>query len=156
HAIMPGGFVRGWQVQLIKDIMKSGDVDIEGPVNFTRQKLALAMNRTKLFVHPGYGGQNDRGILEAMCCGCLPLLFGRSHMSPIIYNNSIHIPQDPANIAGIIHQALDMTNCYDLSTYDRINGLDEVVMPKMLDLLYFIDEHPTPDRAAACARFIGE
>lgn len=156
HAIMPGGFMRGWQVKLIKDIMKSGDVDIEGPVNLTRQHLALAMNRTKLFVHPGYGGQNDRGILEAMCCGCLPLVFGRSHMSPIIYNNSVHIPQDPANIAVIINQALDIVPYYDQSTYSKINGLHEVALPKMLDLLYFIDDYPTPDRAAACARFIGE
>lgn len=156
HAIMPGGYLRGQQMRIIKDIIQTGDVDIEGPVNLTRQHLALAMNRTKLFVHPGYGGQNDRGILEAMCCGCLPLLFGRSHISPIIYDNAIHISQNPTDIAKIINQALDTVNNYDKNTYSKINGFDKVVMPKMLDLLSFIDNNPIPDRVAACARFITE
>lgn len=161
RAIMPGGFVRGWQVKLIQDIMKSGDVDIEGPVNLTRQQLALAMNRTKLFVHPGYGGQNDRGILEAMCCGCVPLVFGRIHMSPVIYDNAVHITQDPTNIAEIIHYWLSRSEIWDamipdIRYYSKINGLHKVAIPKMLDLLSFIDDYPKPDRAAACARFIGK
>jgi glycosyltransferase involved in cell wall biosynthesis len=154
HAIMPGGYVKGWHINTIKDILNSGDVDIEGPVNLPRPKLALAMNRTKLFVHPGYGGQNDRGILESMCCGCMPLVFGRSHMSPVIYDNAVHIPQDPANIATTIHQALGMVSEYDQTTYARINGLYEVAIPKMLEIIKFIENNPKPDRRAACERFI--
>lgn len=154
RAIMPGGYMRSWTTKTIKEIMRSGDIDLVGPVNLTRQRLALEMNRTKLFVHPGYGGQNDRGILEAMCCGCLPLIFGKSHVSPVIWDHAVHIPQDPSNIATIIHQALEQAPFYDKATYSKINGLNEVVLPKMFDLLSFIYNHPKPDRAAACAWFI--
>jgi len=155
RAILPGGYMRCTENNTIKSIIRSGDVDITGPKNFTRQQLALQMNRTKLFVHPGYGGQNDRGILEAMCCGCLPLIFGQRHVSPIIWDHSVHIPQDPNNIAQTIHKALSMVDDYDRTTYQRINGLIEVCLPKMVDLLQFISKHPVPDRSAACAEFTG-
>jgi hypothetical protein len=154
RAILPGGFMRGISVNIIRDIIRSGDVDIEGPTNMTRQQLAWAMNRTKLFVHPGYGGQNDRGILEAMCCGCLPLIFGERHVSPTIWTYSIHIPQDPANLACIINQSLNVYPEVDHTTYKRINGLHEVAIPKMLDILEFIEANPRPDRRAVGQYFM--
>ena len=154
-AILPGGYMRCLETRNIQSMLKSGTVDVHGPHNMTRAYLALQMNRTKLFVHPGYGGQNDRGILEAMCCGCLPLIFGQRHVSPVIWDHAIHIPQDPSNIASIINQSLDYYPEYDKTTYQRINGLHEVCIPKMLDIVEFISNHPSPDRSAACARFIG-
>ena len=156
RAIMPGGYMRGNYARDIKSILKSGEVDIEGPVNLPRHKLALAMNRSKLFVHPGYGGQNDRGILESMCCGCLPVIFGKNHVSPIIWDRSIWIPQDPDNIAVIMRKALNVYLDYDQTTYYRINGLHEVAIPKMLELIRFIKNNPKPDRQLACERFISQ
>lgn len=159
-AILPGGFMRCSTNSIIQTILRSGDVDIEGPINLPRHQLALTMNRTKLFVHAGYGGQNDRGILEAMCCGCLPLLFGKQHVSPAIWHNSAHIEQNPFNIADEIRKALfwyDDTLCTRniANKYHTINGLDEVVIPKMRRLLSFIEHNPFPNRSAACRRFVG-
>lgn len=152
-AILPGGFMRGWTTQLTKDILKSGDVDVEGPVSMTRQQLALAMNRSRLFVHPGYGGQNDRGILEAMACGCLPLIFGQKHVSPTIWDHSVWITQEPNDIAQTIRKSLWMVDTYDRSTYQRINGLRTVCLPKFISILDFIKQNPIPDRSAACKYF---
>ena len=139
----------------IQKILKSGDVDIEGPVGLTRERLALMMNRSKLFVHAGYGGQNDRGILEAMCCGCTPLLFGQSHVSPTIWDRAIHITQEPHNIAQTIWTALENYNQHYDTGYRYANGLHEVALPSMRRLLSFIEHNPAVDRRAACNRFVG-
>jgi hypothetical protein len=159
-AILPGGYMRCSTNSIIHSLIQSGDVDVTGPIGMTRNRLALTMNRTKLFVHPGHGGQNDRGILEAMCCGCIPLLFGKLHVSPTIWDNSIHISQDPANIAQVMHMALTNTGSMDpgswRKSYNSINGLWEVAIPKMRKLIGFIEKNPIPDRRAACRRFVGE
>lgn len=155
RAIMPGGYMRCSTTQQIQKILRSGDVDITGPVGLTRQRLALAMNRTRLFVHAGHGGQNDRGILEALCCGCLPVLFGKSHVSPAIWSKAIHIPQDPNNIAQILWTALDNYNPMYDNGYRYVNGLHEVAVPSIQRLLSFIEHNPAVDRRAACNRFVG-
>lgn len=154
-AILPGGYMRCSTNQIIQNIIRSGDVDIEGPVHLSRAQLALAMNRSKLFVHAGYGGQNDRGILEAMCCGCVPLLFGKRNVSPIIWNSSIHIGQEPKAIAHSISLALDWYPALEHYTnYTCINGLHEVAIPKMLRLLEFIAQNSKPGRQKAIEEFI--
>lgn len=155
HAIMPGGYMRCSTNTIIQNIIQSGDVDIEGPLNLPRRKLSLLMNETKLFVHAGYGGQNDRCILEAMCCGCLPLLYGKAHVTPAIWDNSIHILQEPDYMSDVIHTEIEWPFPYDTAVYSKINGLHEVAIPKMRRLLSFIENHPVPDRHAACARFVG-
>jgi hypothetical protein len=155
HAILPGGYMSCSTNQIIRDVLQSGEVDIEGPISVTRERLALLMNRSKLFVHSGPGGQNDRGILESMCCGCVPLIYGQSHVSPAIWDKSVHIPQDSSNMAQIINTAL--TNYipgYDVG-YREINGLHEVAIPKMVRLISFIEHHPDIDRRDACNRFVG-
>lgn len=155
RAIMPGGYMRCSTNQEIQTVIKSGDVDIDGPCPVSRQKLSLLMNRTKLFIHAGYGGQNDRGILESMSCGAVPLLFGQSHVSPDIWKSSVHISQDPDEIADTIHDSLrSYEYLHHPDLYGKVNGLHEVAIPKMLRLLSFIEHHPTPDRLAACERFI--
>lgn len=150
-AILPGGFLRCSTNRMIQDILKSPDVDIEGPVPMSRSRLAWTMNRTKLFVHAGPGGQNDRGILEAMACGCVTVLYGKSHVSPGIWDNSVPTTQDPKHIAQVLHAALDSYNdLYEPEAYKFINGLHEVAIPKLAVLLKFIAQHPKPDRQAVC------
>lgn len=153
-AILPGGYMKSATNRIIMDIINSGDVDIEGPVPMTRPQLASAMNNTKLFVHAGYGGQNDRGILEAMSCGCQPVLFGKSHVSPIIWHYSRHITQEPTDIASTVRAALHDTPLYSQSACAAINSLDTVAVPKMLKLFKFLERRPVPDRRAACERFV--
>lgn len=150
-AILPGGYLRCSTNSEIHQILKSGDVDIEGPRAMNRNQLAWAMNRSKLFVHAGPGGQNDRGILEAMACGCVPMLYGKGHVSPVIWDNSCHITQDPCNLAQSIHTALSTySDLYEPDIYKKINGLHEVAIPKMARLLEFLVQHPKPDRKAVC------
>jgi len=48
------------------------DVAITGMVD--RSALNAIYNKTSLYVHLGGGGQNDRGPIEALSCGCNVLL----------------------------------------------------------------------------------
>lgn len=85
-AIMPGSFRRGEKtLKMIEDV-KSRNVDIYLPGMVSRQQLRKIYNQSKIFISPGPHGQNDRGLLEAISCGCSVItLFVKNH-SPLLCN----------------------------------------------------------------------
>lgn len=151
-AIMPGGYITCTTNRLIWDTLKSGRVDIETPKSLTRQQLCLRMNQTKLFVHSGVGGQNDRGVLEAMCCRVPVLVTSKAHFSPFVWEYGLHATRSPLDIALNI-QTFMLTKVHTVADYPAINGLHEIAIPKMRSIIEFIFNNPTPNRVLACDYF---
>ena len=102
--VLPGSFRRGVFTNTILNIIDSEDLDITLPGMISREELANLMRRTKLFIHGGASGQNDRGPLEAMACGCHLMIASPRYHDPVLYNDHrmTFVPDyvdDPASFA---------------------------------------------------------
>ncbi len=159
--VLPGGFVRCMTNDVIRGIMAVGDVDITMPGGMDRRRLALLMNQCKIFVHAGVGGQNDRSILEAIACGMFPIIANQERTAPFV--SSIgrvwsFKERNYIDLMEIMHSVLE-SNLWEYPVqmsqmYNNINGLSQVAMPRLEDLLNFTKENPSPDRKEIIRRFI--
>lgn len=161
---MPGSFIRAGTNKIITDAIESNRLNIYAPGMVSRETLCSLMNNTKLFLHLGPGGQNDRGVLEAMCCGTPVMISSPSRFSSFVSNNpkvSI-IASNPNNANGTaieIKNALQRYNTTDFGEsvwkyYLDKNGMEEVVIPKMAKLIDYITINPVPNRAKLLREFI--
>ena len=55
--------------------------------NDLRTDLNRWMNRCKIYIHLGGAGQNDRGNLESMLCGCRQIIGMPIYHPPFVYGN---------------------------------------------------------------------
>lgn len=146
--IMPGGFIRCTQNTTIMNLAKSGKVDLTLPGAVPRPILNEFYNQSRLFIHAGAGGQNDRSLLEALRCG-VPSIIANPKRFPPWTNTWASLravcvlrDNEPPTIAETIHTMLSRGRGRDnaASYYQRVNGLHEVCIPKMLDLIKIIKE----------------
>lgn len=148
--IMPGGRLRCGMNTIIDELSRY--MDIREPGGLSREKLAQVMNESKLFVHSGVGGQNDRGVLEAMACGLACVITSPKRFSPFVgeYPNWVPYNQNPIFISQTIQKALDTDNYITpgqreiVDRYKENNGMKEVAIPKMQLLLDYIFNNPKP------------
>lgn len=160
--VMPGALRHGVGTSRLLDTIKRNNLNIDLPGMISRQKLSELMNRSKIFIHAGASGQNDRGPLEAMYCGCQTMIASPSHHSPTVWDNPqvsrvIQNSQDPGLLAEQINDFLNQWNpekrrqAHD--HFQEVNGLESVIIPNFVRLFAFFRRHPIRDRDALCREF---
>jgi len=86
-AVMPGGLRRSTKtLEMLKSYFFSNEVECPGTLS--RSELSKLFASCRIFMHLGAGGQNDRSILEAHCCG-LPVCFSNtSRFTPLLKHDN--------------------------------------------------------------------
>lgn len=144
--IMPGGMIRSRNNDYILE--KSWPIWLYKPGAQKRSCLAGMINNSKLLLHAGPGGQNDRSVLEALSCGIPVMVKDPKKYSPWVQENEFvtvcnsHYVLDWANA---IERAWDKIpvdfnefNEYRVRLvkwYHSVNGLWEVALPRLASLI---------------------
>lgn len=149
RCVMPGRQVHGVHTNnLMSDISKYRlRVAMLGMV--PRLEVAKIMNRSKLFVRFGGGGQNDRGPLEALRCGCMLLLETPSRHAPFLSKLSQMIAEDPNNLQSLAKQIEILLQFSSkevhksmFEMHEQKSGVENVIIPAMSKLFGVMREYP--------------
>lgn len=160
--VLPGSFIKSYTNKSILDVIASKELVLNYTGMIDRRQLASTMNLTRLFLHLGPGGQNDRGVLEAMCCNT-PAIVASKRYSPFIYNNPeygklITCQNDPRETATTIAETLTKIKNGGYKNvseyYLKNNGMEQEAVPRMIKLLDFIKANPIPDREKLLKEFL--
>lgn len=143
--IMPGAMIRSGTNNIIN---QSWPIWLFKPGFQKRSCLAKMMNNTKLLIHAGPGGQNDRSVLEALACGIPVMIKDPRRYSPWMQENdyiTICNSNDINDWAKAIERAWakiptawNEFNQYRKSLVDwyySVNGLWEVALTRMNHLV---------------------
>lgn len=151
RCVVPGAFHH----QLSADIIYGSPHDITIPGMLAKDDLRKVYNQSKLFIHCGAAGQNDRGPLEAMACGT-PIMLSNEIYHPRWMNSlatplSFHVSADEPEIAAQqINLALDMINLewrtYVQKYYEWNNDVENVIIPQFKQLFSMIAKTPHKKR----------
>lgn len=154
--VMPGSFYGGEETRKAFQKVNDYNLPIWMPGFIPRRDLCMWMNRCKLYIHLGVAGQNDRGNLESMLCGCQQIIGNPHFHPPFVYNNkeisSVVRNHAPEEVATVIHDMLvawrsDFPSKV-ASYYQKENGI-EVAVGQMRILFDFIKRHKIPNRELA-------
>lgn len=157
RCVMPGAIKNGVHTNHILPKIKEHDLNVVLPGMVPRAEVCNYMNRSKVFVYLGNSGQNDRGPLEALQSGCPVILGGTSRHSPIFADLKTGCtitanPDDPLKVSSDIKRSLDIhtegLRDHVHNHFERVNGMDQVIMPEMKRLFDIIRNNPIPDVGA--------
>ena len=153
--IMPGAMRHSTQTNtLINEFPKYG---IIAPGMLDRKGLAKVFNQSKIAVFLGSGGQNDRGPLEAMQCGCNLLIASPQYHSPVVYENTsiTYVPPHPddyTSIAKNLHAMLEtygIDNRHEVLEWNKQEAHADYVTYPMLERMFnMIRKNPVPNAEA--------
>jgi glycosyltransferase involved in cell wall biosynthesis len=152
--ILPGAFRRGVKTNNIIADIRRHSLDIDLPGMLSREELVKTYNQSKLFVHLGSGGQGDRGVMEAMRCGCPVMIGFPQYHAPFTYRSDLsYIAADPDHfetLAYEIHtqlgQATKEKRRQIFKYHESQCGLETVILPRMKRLFSFFHDHPRADK----------
>lgn len=139
--VMPGSLKHGVGTSGIAAAIEQHGLDVQLPGMVSRHYLKTLYCQSRIFVHCGAGGQNDRGPLEAMSCGTPVMLAHEEYHAPCIRygarNTNFHIDaDDPVLAAQQIRATLEVMYLVvdphgtTYKHFQRINGIDEVIYPQ--------------------------
>jgi len=151
-AIMPGAYRHSEQTRAVIKKVPGLDIDIPGFVS--RHEMCDIYNQSKLFLHMG-SGQNDRGVLEAMACGCPCLMTQPQYHAPFTYNDNAAISLEdnaPAKFAEAILLALKRFDGEQsrLDVYEKFitaSSTNDITLPMMDKLFTFFEKYPEADKS---------
>lgn len=155
RCVLPGRVTGG---EMTREMLNGSDLrelDVTFPGMVDRAELAIIMNHSKLFVHLGGAGQNDRGVLEAMCCGCQPVLANVQYHAPFTYTNKklSYVIKEPENLsltAAEIRNVLDWWEPslpWRIAEYYNSNAdVDSVIVPQFKRLFEVLGSTQKSDR----------
>jgi hypothetical protein len=144
---LPGASRRGTHSNLIPDKIKKHDLNVIMPGMLPRSELATLMNRSKLFIHAGASGENDRGPLEAMKCGAFPVVNEPKYHSPLVsrFKRCVISFRDILLAASEIKELLTLCNEYTskdvIHFYNKQADPNTVIIPKMTLLFDLMKNH---------------
>lgn len=106
--IMPGA-VRS-STETVKALQIARRLGIKEPGMVPRSDLNMILNTSKIFIHLGTSGQNDRGPLEALKCGCQLIIGSPKYHSPVVTDRKVcEVPEnkdDFVEVANLIYSYL--------------------------------------------------
>lgn len=163
---MPGGFVKSWVREYILQTIQKYGLDVTIPGGVHRKDLNTLYNASKIYVHLGTGGQNDRGCLEAMRVGLPVFIKNIRAFAPFVSKCNLYTEKVLEGLPsiGIAESFKHMLNEYnDLESplykdasdyYLKSNGLWEVALPRMATLFENLYSIGQPNRAEICKRYL--
>jgi glycosyltransferase involved in cell wall biosynthesis len=161
--VLPGRFIKSETNKIILDAINTGTVSIHLPGMIPRRNLNYLMNESKIFVHVGAGGQNDRGALEAMRCGLPLVIASPSRFSSFLSSNKEFctvVNNDIENIADGIWGTLQKEKEIGASLHTEIakyytdHNSMSVAINTLIPLLAFMDKTPIPNRQLLVENFL--
>jgi len=131
--IMPGAVRHSTQTNKILGLAKDLGVDMPGMV--PRSDLNVILNSSKVFVHLGTSGQNDRGPIEALRCGCQLIIGTPAYHSPYItYGKYCTVPKNKDDFGSVARLFRDILKHYSpkdrnkaTSWYNKTSGSDYLI-----------------------------
>ena len=156
--ILPGAPRRGLKSALIPELIRKHQLDVTITGMLPREDLAERMNECRLFIHGGSSGQNDRGPLEAMRCGCYIMLASSQHHPKFLYQNGqfggLVISQNPYIMAKQIRDRIwynifmtDLPKSIS-DYYDSKAGISNIILPEMRTLFDIMKKNKPGDGEA--------
>jgi glycosyltransferase involved in cell wall biosynthesis len=158
-AVMPGRSMRGGHTTQLFEIVKSEGLDVAMPGMLRRSKVCDIYNQSKIFVFLGEHGQNDRGPLEALCCGT-PIIIANAkyHQAEVHSNRFCKVVKNtdyPKVVEAIESYLKELPLRSDVAAnYEQVNGAQTVVLPKMSFVFKAIQEIGKPNPAELHRRLI--
>jgi len=147
--VLPGRSLRGENTNRMFQVIEEYDLSVELSGMVNRLDLTELYSASKLLVHMGAGGQNDRSILECLSCGTPVLLRNLEYHPPDILGvaGAYHTDADtPDQLAVAMNYLIRERNSRDVcGEFDNKFGLDKIVnwFGSLIDLL---NSHPRSDR----------
>jgi len=125
--IMPGSIKRGTETSHIFEVIDRNKLNVHTPGMLSRKQLSEIYASSKIFVHCGAGGQNDRSPLEALFCGTPIMLANPEYHAPCIRPGYCPVsfdidPKDTTKAAEQIHSVLARSNNEILSFHDQASA----------------------------------
>ncbi len=151
--ILPGGWYHGVESNKIRNKIEKNGLNVNITGHVLRDELIKIYNQSKLFVHLGGAGQNDRGPLEAMRCGTPVMIETPKRHAPFVsecsYNFVVTKPTSPEAIARDIHKQLEDASegrrKEVFAYHEECSGIDEVILPEMTQLFDVFRNYPSAD-----------
>lgn len=151
NCIMPGSFygrdVRTMQMR--KELPQHKNIKLPGFL--PRKDVANILNCTKIYIHMGGGGQNDRSVLEAGLCGCHIMLASAKYHPPWIDNDPAIVYTSKQNtdyvgiakrLHDILPQAVPERKKHIADYFEKKNGMLSSVIPLFKELFSFLRANP--------------
>jgi glycosyltransferase involved in cell wall biosynthesis len=155
--VMPGRLMRGVNTRQIPKVITENNLDVKVPGMVGRKIVNQIYNKSKLFVYLGGGGQNDRGPLEALCCGTPIIICNPAKHHEVCYLDSTASEvcenhMDFKMVAQKIHLVLNKRT-EDMKTlvhkyFEAYNGIETVCLPEMKSVFDVIRKNPIPNKEA--------
>jgi glycosyltransferase involved in cell wall biosynthesis len=152
RAILPGRSMNGEKTSQMFSKIRNHSLPVDLPGMLPREFLGSIYNRSKLYLHYGAAGQNDRGVLEAMACGCpVVIADGREQYHPPEINEFVyHVPDNPEIAARMIDLYLNANNGDRREKvkdfHDATHSIKNVIIPEFKHFLDFFRDHKKADR----------
>jgi hypothetical protein len=153
--VLPGPWAKGVKTNQIGDRINACGLDVTVTDSLDRPDLARVLNQSRLFVHLGSHGQGDRGVMEALRCGCLLIIgFPQYHAPWICQNRDVTwVPDDPEDYDAIAHKIRKILEDHNALTgrqafiyHERCCGMKQVILPRIARLFNLLRLHPTADK----------
>jgi len=142
--VMPGAPRRGTESNQIIDKIAQHKLDVNVIGMLPREELNKVLNQSKIFIHAGMSGQNDRGPLEALRCGCTLIIASPKYHSPYLIQHPYGCtPMSvlPSYLATTIHASKVSYNeggrHLAVGFHEQTHGIENVILPEM-DRLFSI------------------
>jgi len=157
YCVLPGAFRHSTHSSQIRDKINTYHLDVKITGMLPRKQLAVVLNQSRLFVHLGSSGQNDRGPLEALHCGCPIVIGSPSYHSPMVYNNESisFVPPDKNDFTAVAKDLHRLVKRHNKKLRSEVIAhcrkeadLDSVIVPAFRRLFKVYKENPTPNTDA--------
>lgn len=159
RCVMPGGMRRGTRTSQIMADIEENDLDIDVCGMLSRSDLAAVFNESRLFCHLGSHGQGDRGVMEAMRCGCRVIIGYPRYHAPWAWRNRrvCWVPDYPNDFEWLARGIFRMLEYQDVSRQEVFDyheaqaSIENVILPDMRRLFAFFKANPVANDKARAA-----
>ncbi len=154
--VLPGAIRRGTHSNDIQYYIDNYDLDVHFPKkHLPRTELNVILNQSKVFIHAGTSGQNDRGPLEALRCGCQLIIGSPKYHSPHLFVHpygcgplSLDIKDIAQTIRSVIVSHQWHHREHSTAWYEETHGMENIVLPGMARLFSIFKRHSKRDTEA--------
>jgi len=137
---LPGAPRRGRESNSIYNNIIDNNLKINIMGLCTRSTMNKIYNQSRLFVYLGYGGQNDRGPLEALRCGT-PILIANYKRHAFFFNQNDKVVNIAGDSEDFNNVAIEIYNCLHgggnptreetASFFEQHSGVESIILPEM-------------------------